>query len=387
VLTQRNAVLFVAISVLAGFGSSAMALVSGIWVLDLTGSPGRAALVGLAIYLPPLAGPWLGGLVDRVPRRRLLIGTNLVLAAALLSLLTVHSAADAWLIYAVSLVYGLSYVLLDAGESAVLPSAVPPDALGDVNGWRSSAQEGMKLIAPLAGAALYTWRGGAAVVLLSAFLPLVGALLYSLLRFKAVDAPPAEGRFTTVLFKTPVIRATVGIAAVSIAMSAFATAAQYAVVTDDLDLPSTFLGVLLSAQGAGSIVAGLGVGRVIARRGVLFVAAAGAVLYAIGLLARCLPWWPALVAGAVIGGIGLPWTLIAAVTAVQTHTPDHLLGRVSATANSVMFGPIVFANPLGALAVHLGARPAYVIAALACLAAPCLMKATTSDRSSVTQAR
>ncbi|AGL15463.1 MFS transporter [Actinoplanes sp. N902-109] len=384
--TQRNAALFVAISVLAGFGSSAMALVSGIWILDLTGSAARAALAGLAVYLPPLVGPWLGALVDRVPRRPLLIGTNLLLTAALLSLLTVHDAGDAWLLYAVSLVYGLSYVLLDAGESAVLPAALPPEQLGDVNGWRSSAQEGMKLIAPLAGAALYAWRGGPAVVLISAVLPLLSAVLYALLRLRPVAAAPAtttRGR----LFGTPVVRATVGIAAVAIGMSGFVTAAQFAVVTDDLGLPSTFLGVLASAQGAGSIVAGLGAGRLIARRGVMAVAATGAVLYAIGLLARCLPWWPALVAGAVAGGAGLPWTLIAAMTAVQTHTPQHLLGRASATAAGVMFGPIVLANPLGALTVHLGARVTFGIAALACLAAPYLLKATTSAGSSVTQAR
>nr|BFE75352.1 hypothetical protein GCM10020092_086530 [Actinoplanes digitatis] len=107
----------------------------------------------------------------------------------------------------------------------------------------------------------------------------------------------------------------------------------------------------------------------IARRGVVFVGVAGAALFAAGLLARCLPWWLALVVGAVIGGIGLPWTLIAAVTAVQTHTPRAMLGRVSATANTAMFGPIAVATPLGAAAVHLGARPALLIGAAGCLAA------------------
>ncbi|WP_067498072.1 MFS transporter [Actinoplanes sp. TFC3] len=382
--TQRNAVLFVATSLLSGLGSSAMALVSGIWILDLTGSPSRAALAGLAVYLPTLAGPVLGRLVDRLPRRLLLIATNLLLAASLLSLLTVSSPAHAWLVYTVSFVYGTSYVLLDAGESAVLPSALPPTELATVNGWRSSAQEGMKLIAPLVGAALYAWHGGHLVVAVSALLPLAGALLYGLLRLR-----PPTPRAATVragLQTTPTVRRTVAVAAVAIGMSAFATAAQYAVVTEDLNLPSTFLGVLVSAQGAGSVAAGMGVGRLIARRGALGVAVAGAALYAVGLLVRCLPWWPALVVGAVIGGAGLPWTLIAAVTAVQSDTPDHLLGRVSATANAVMFGPVALANPLGALAVHLGARPVFVIGALACLATGYGTNVAKSAGSSVTRA-
>ncbi|MET0493175.1 MAG: MFS transporter, partial [Actinoplanes sp.] len=131
----------------------------------------------------------------------------------------------------------------------------------------------------------------------------------------------------------------------------------------------SFLGILLSAQGAGSILGGLVVGRVINRYGELIVGVAGAVVFAAGLLARCVPWWPALVAGGVIAGIGLPWTLVAGVTAVQTHTPPALLGRVSATANTAMFGPIALAIPLGSAAVHLGARPTILAAAGLCLLA------------------
>jgi predicted MFS family arabinose efflux permease len=161
----------------------------------------------------------------------------------------------------------------------------------------------------------------------------------------------------------------VALAALSIAVSGFATAAQYEVVTGVLDLATTFLAVLASAQGAGSLLGGLVVGRLIARRGGTVVGVAGTALFAAGLVARCLPWWPALVVGAVIGGIGLPWTLIAAVTAVQTGTPSALLGRVSATANTVMFGPIALAIPLGAAAVHLGARATLLGCAAVCLGA------------------
>jgi MFS family permease len=372
---RRNAVLFVVISLLSGFGSSTMSLVAGIWILDLTGSASLAALAGLCVYAPQLIGPWLGGLLDRVPRRPLLIATNLMLAAALLSLVAVRTSGQVWLIFGVSVTYGVSYVLLDAGETALLPSALSRQELGDVNGWRSSAQEGMKLVAPLAGAGLYAWRGGAAVAVLSAAMPILVAALYAALRLTSTPPPgesvPERGLRAglAVLAGHRTLRITVALAAISIAMAGFTTAPLYEVVTVDLGLASTFLGVLLSAQGAGSIVGGLVVGRVIAWRGPTVVGVAGTVLFAAGVLARCLPWWPGMVAGAVLAGIGLPWTLVAGVTAVQTHSPPALLGRVAASANTAMFGPIALAIPLGSAAVQLGGRPALLAAAAVCLTA------------------
>jgi MFS family permease len=127
------------------------------------------------------------------------------------------------------------------------------------------------------------------------------------------------------------------------------------------------MGILASAQGAGSIAGGLGVGRLLARFGAVRVAACGAALFAAGGVVQSLAGWPLLVAGSVLIGIGLPWTLIAGVTAVQANTPDALLGRVSATSITVMFGPNALAIPLGAAAVHLGSRPPLLTAAVVCL--------------------
>jgi len=378
---RRNAVLFVAISLLSGFGSTAMALVAGIWILDLTGSSSVAGLTGLSVYAPVLLAPWLGALVDRLPRRPMLIWVNVLVAAGLLTLLAVRSKGQIWLIFTVMVARGLSYVLLDAGETALLPAALSADTLGRVNGWRSSAQEGMKLVAPLAGAALYASHGAAPLVALVAAMPLIVAALYAAVRLDpsprtgARSGGVAEARGVrvglAVLWSRPDIRTPVLVAAVAIAMSGFTTAAQYSVVTDRYSLPSVFLGVLASAQGAGSIAGGLVVGWLLARFGPVATAATGAVCFAAGCLTRCLLWLPALPvlpAGSVLIGIGLPWTLIAGVTAVQVGTPDAMLGRVAATSTAVMFGPTALAIPLGAAAVHLGSTPTYVFAALLCLA-------------------
>jgi MFS family permease len=401
---RRNAILFVLISVFSGFGSTAMTLSAGIWVLDLTGSPGIAALTGLCIYAPTFGAPWLGALVDRLPRRPLMIGTDLILAAIMLSLLTVTAARDAWLIYAVLLARGLSYVLIDAGETAILPSALPPSRLGDVNGWRTSAQEGMKLLAPLAGAGLYALAGPHPVILLAAATPLLTAACYALLSLPPRRATPPNGEKPPqrearpqreapsqleageaaaakgpsrgeirdglrALFGNPAVRLPVLVAAVAVGLSGMTNAGVIAQVVHGLHLPATHLGFLSTAQGAGSIVSGLLVGRLLTRFGPATIAAVGTTIFAVACVAWSLPWWPSMIAGSVLAGVGLVWALIAGVTAVQTGTPDHLLGRVGATSTTVMFGPVAIAIPLGAAIVHFGpVTPLLTAGALALLA-------------------
>ncbi|WBB98022.1 MFS transporter [Solwaraspora sp. WMMA2080] len=371
-MPSRNAALFVATSVLSGFGSNAMALVTAIWLLDLTGSSSLAALAGLGVYAPTLAGPWLGRVLDMLPRRPAVIAVNLTTAAALLSLHLVRGPGETWLIFAVSLAYGVGMVLRDAGETALLPAAVDAGRIADVNGWRSSAMEGMKLVAPLAGAGLYAWRGGAVVATISAGALVAAAVLYAALRLADHRPSPPTGQVRisgTALHRSRLLIVPVGLAAVAIATSGFQTAATYTVVTDVLDLPATALGALSAAQGAGSIAAGLVAGRLICRHGTISIGAAGAALFAVGLLARCLPWWPGTLASGVVVGVGLPWTLTAAITAIQTTTSPAVLGRVAATANTVMFGPIVLALPLGSAAVHLGSRIPLIVGAGVCFVA------------------
>ncbi len=52
-------------------------------------------------------------------------------------------------------------------------------------------------------------------------------------------------------------------------------------------------------------------------------------------------------------GVGLPAALIAALTSVQRRTPGPLLGRVTATANTLVFTPNVIGLAAGAALVVL----------------------------------
>mgnify|MGYP002623483601 CR=1 FL=1 len=385
---DRRALLFVTVSLISGFGSTVMMLVAGIWVLSLTGSASLAALANLGVYLPTLFAPVLGVLVDRLSRRSVLVWTNTLTAGAVLTLLVVDSTRWVWLIFAVMLWYGVCLVLVDAADAALVPSVLPAESLGAVNGLRISAQEGTKLVAPLVGAALFAWRGGPMAVTVTVLALLAAAGLYALVGAEArrpLHSGPdhAESRLRQLrddiragidfVRRTPVVRAPVLVGSVAIAMSAFATAGWYAVVTQDLHRPPAFLGVLTSVQGVGSILAGLLAGRLMARYGEATIGACGAVVLSVGAVGWMLSWWPTVVAGSLLAGLGLPWTLVAAVTTVQRRTPSEMLGRAAATANTLLFAPIAVATPLGSAAALVERRLPIAVAAVVSLTAGLLL--------------
>src|SRR5690242_9783021 len=111
VLRDRDAAICLAALVVSGFGTSALWLASGVWVKDLTGSNGLAALCVLALWAPTLAGPLLGTLADRTRRRPLLVALNLGPAALLLTVLAVDSPGRLWLLFTVLVLYGAASVV------------------------------------------------------------------------------------------------------------------------------------------------------------------------------------------------------------------------------------------------------------------------------------
>ncbi|MER5345934.1 MFS transporter [Streptomyces mirabilis] len=359
VLGDRDAGLYLAGVVVSGFGSSAMWLVSGIWVKDLTGSNGLAALCVFALWAPTLVGPVLGVLADRVRRRPLLIAMNLALAALLPTLFAVTTRDRLWILFMVLLIYGAAGVVHDAAESALVATAVDRHLLGDFNGLRMTAGEGMKLLAPTAGAGLYAAYGGARVAVLDAVTFALAAGLYALLRVR--EAPPvpdpAAWRTRTAagfrhLRHHPELRPLILAAATTMFFAGLNGATVYA-VAEGLGHSPAYVGLLYVAQGVGSVLIGLVSGPLLRRLGERRFAAYGIALMAVAVALRAVPSDAvALVCGAAIG-FGLPCVLIAAYTAVQRETPAPLLGRTSATANTLMYAPNALGLAVGAGLIEL----------------------------------
>ncbi|MBX0326416.1 MFS transporter [Oscillochloris sp. ZM17-4] len=92
-------------------------------LLNLTGSGEAVGLLMVAQFLPgALVGPFAGVVVDRLPRRTVLIASDIGRALLVLLLLLVHTVGDLWLVYTV---VALKVVLTSFFEPA--RSAITPD--------------------------------------------------------------------------------------------------------------------------------------------------------------------------------------------------------------------------------------------------------------------
>lgn len=129
-------------------------------------------------------------------------------------------------------------------------------------------------------------------------------------------------------------------------------ALTYAVV-EDLGHSPAYAGVLYAVQGSGSVTVGLLSGPGLRRLGARRFAAYGIGLLAVAVALRAVPYDPVAWASAAAIGVGLPAALIAVLTEVQRRTPGALLGRVTATANTLVYTPNVIGLAVGAAMVEL----------------------------------
>ena len=165
-LAYRNTRLLLCGQTLSAFGDWAMLIVLAVWMKSLTGSSALAGLTFFVFAAGSLLAPLGGLLADRVRRRPLMIVADCVLGAFVLVLLLVHDPSDAWLLYAVAFVYGAVGTVFFPARAALLKIMLPRGAAREANGALTATREGLRIIAPLAGAGLYTVLGGGAVAVL-----------------------------------------------------------------------------------------------------------------------------------------------------------------------------------------------------------------------------
>ena len=99
-------------------------------LLRLTGSGTAVALVLVAQFLPPaLVGLWAGVVVDRLPRKRVMIAADLGRASLVLLLLLIRTPDLVWLAYVVTALKFAVGAFFEPARSAAIPSLVRPDEL------------------------------------------------------------------------------------------------------------------------------------------------------------------------------------------------------------------------------------------------------------------
>ena len=338
-LSYRDARLLVAGQSLSAFGDWAMWIVMAVWMKTLTGSSARAGLVFLVLALGNLAGPLGGLLADRVRRRPLMIATDLALGASVLLLLFVHDRSDASLIYLVALLYGVGGSVFYPARSALLRLMLPEDLLADANGALSSVQQGLRIVAPLVGAALYAAFGGGTVAILDSATFAGSAFFLSRMQIRETKPEPPEHHFLRevtagiehVWRTLPLRQITVG-ATIALLVVGFSETLIFSVIAHLGEQPS-FFGVLATLQGVGSIAGGITAGWLLRRVGEVRAVGIGLALFGACTVLLAVPSLPVVLLAFPVAGLGLVWAIVAANTALQTHTPIAIQGRVSAAVD------------------------------------------------------
>jgi MFS family permease len=358
VLAIRDARLFLFGWTVSQFGDWAMIIVLGVWAKDLTDSNAAAGLVFFAFAAPSLFSPLAGLVVDRLSRRRVMIWTYTAEALGILSLLFVHDRGDVWLVYAVTVFYGACGTVAASARSALMTMILPRDLLGEANGIFQTVREGLRLIAPLAGAGIYAATGGGAVAVLdsASFVAVVVALLF--LRTPEPRFEREEHRFLAEalagarhIVRTSALAHIIFTCGACLLVVGFSETVIFAVLDQGLHRPTSFFGVLSSLQGVGAIAGGLTAARILRQLGDAKLVGLGMALFAVGDFSFVSSSLPLVLVGIAVAGAGVAWLIVGFATAVQTRTPDRLQGRVFSAADMVISTPQTVSIALGAVLI------------------------------------
>ncbi len=362
---------------LSMFGDWAMFIALGVWARVLTGSNADAGIVFFFLGLTGLIAPLGGIVVDRLPKRPLMIATHLALAAVMCLLLFVHSRADLWLLYTVTLLYGLGGDVFAAARTSMLKAMLPDEQLGEANSVLQTVREGLRIVAPITGAGLFAAFGGHVVAVIDSATFIGSAATLVALPFEEPPVAAREQHFLREasagiahILQTKVLRdLTIGLCA-ALAVIGFCETLIFAIVIDGLHHGAPFVGVLDTFQGIGAIAGGLTAAALMRRIGDVRVTGAGLVLFSAACFGLLTPSLGAVVPSVVVFGAGVAWVVIAAATAYQRRSPQVLQGRVSAATNMLFSVPQTVSIAVGAALVTLiDYRIEIVIMALVTLAA------------------
>jgi MFS family permease len=340
---------------LSSFGDSALYLTLGIWAKTLTGSNAAAGGVFLALAVPTLLAPLAGHLADRMRRKTLLIAVNAIAALIVLSLIFVRSRDQLWLIYLVAFCYGTSFDLLSAAGAGLRKDMLRGADLASANAALQLSSQGLRILSPLVGSGLFVAFGGPSVAIFDAVTFLAAIVATASLRVPESEPDKTRGSFwrdTTAGFRhiraVPLLAQLSLVSAIAFSVIGMTETVIYAVVGEGLHRPASFMGVVLSVQGGGSIAAGLTAAYLMRRAG-----AARTVGFALGCFAFAALLYqsgslPLVLAGAVADGLGVVWLSVGLFTAMQKHTPPRLQGRVNAAATTLLITPQTVSIAAGA---------------------------------------
>lgn len=334
-----------------------LAAVPLVAVLLLGAGPGEIGLLAALQTLPfLLLSLPLGWMADRLPRRRLMMGAELLRAASLLGLLAAVLTKQLSIggLAALGFIGAVGTVAFSVAAPALVPALVPRAALAHANGRLELARSAAYAGGPAIGGALVAWAGAPSAFVLAAVLSFTAvALLWRLaeppLAPRAARHPLREVQDgAAFVWRDPMLRPILLTAVVwNIAWFVLqATYVPYAVRV--LGLGAGSVGVTLGAFGVGMVVGALlaprlvhamPFGRAIQVGPMVSVLAAATMVATLFVPSA----WIAGLSFFLFGAGPIVWT-ITSTTLRQSLTPASMLGRVGALFLTVNAG----ARPIGA---------------------------------------
>jgi len=362
-MRSRNALAYIIGTLLTSFGDKVLFIAAGIWVRELTGSNAAAGLTFFFYVAPSMViGPLAGLIVDRFPRRWVLITANALSALSLLGLIGVHGASDVWRVYLIIVIYGALATVSSAADVGLRTTVFDREQFGSINGLLSTVSEGLRLIVPLVGAGLFVLAGAMAVVAIDigTYVLAIGLLLLIRVQEQHETSTPQHWRAEALagirhIMATPLLRRLTWAVTVLLCTVGFFETAMFAVATDGLRRSAAFVGVFVAFQGVGAIIGGATSAPLMRKIGELKTAALGTVTIALGsvvVLAGAQPHSLSALAlvcgGTLLLGVGITLLLVSVNTAIQRNTPHRLMGRVDAAFNVIFNGVQSISIALGA---------------------------------------
>ncbi len=353
-LRHRNLRLFFAAQSISLVGTWMQSVAQGWLAYRLTRSTELLGVIGFLSQVPVfLFGAWAGSLADRMPRRRIVLATQLnsMAQATLLAALTLSGAVRAWMLLPLAAMLGLSYAFEIPARQALL-GEIAGDDMPNALALNSSIVNGARLVGPaLAGWTVAALGEGVCFALNAAsFAGTVYVVAVMDVPRRRTAAAPSRGHLLDGLAyagRTEHVRALLALLAVSSLFALPYSTFLPVFARDVLHGDARLLGFLQAAAGAGALVGGVSLMLRTGLRGLGRRLAMGASLLAVGLGAVALSRAPLLSCAALlILGFGQLTQTASTMTLLQGLAPEEMRGRVMGLFSTLFIG----LTPFGALA-------------------------------------
>ena len=331
-------------------------------VLQLTGDPIWLGIVAAAQFLPVMVlGLFAGVAADALPKRRVLIGTQvaMMILAAVLATLVITEVVQVWMIVGLAFLLGIANAVDMPVRQSFFVELVGREDVGHAVALNSAMFNGARVVGPAAAGLAIGAFGVAAAFIINAlsFLAVivglhlinelelqVGARIARPTSARAVVQNLAEGlgyvRRTPMVLLAVVVVGTVATVGMNfgVLIPAFAL--------HELHSDATGYGFLMAASGVGSLLAALRL--VFGGRPRPIRLAIGALILGVASVALAASRvFPLSLALMVVIGFGSIFMSATGNTTIQLAVPDHLRGRVMSVYTTVFSASI----PIGGLAM------------------------------------